>query len=232
MNRTANGLHHGFAQYRYPRSFQLAGAGYAATTADGHRTTLEVLDHERLTIAVDDGPTTLSYYEAFHVATDVHLVSLAVADRVLVLDTARGHLVDVDLAVGTQRVSALDGVRSPDDVDVVATDEMVGTDVRWTVGDGASFTQEYCSGSTDRISFAPRDDRVKDCAAVHLRLADGLYLVVVHAFVPPGVCLPQALGELVMVQDFEHMVLTGVALSSVFNERLVFSGYGAFRDDD
>ena len=228
MSLARSGRRYGIGQYRYPRSFQLAGDRFTVVSADGSSGVLEFLDRERLTWAVDGAEAELSYYECIPVAEDVYFVSFEIAPRFAVVDLARGQLFLVDVATDEAVVFAIDGLRSADEIDAGVTDEMTGTSVTWTFGDARYLKIEHLSAAQSRQSWSPRDDRLHVRPTTALRIADGLYLVLAHTAAPPGIDLPQGLNRLVMVQDFERVVTVGAATSVVFNERILFSGYGAF----
>ncbi|MEV6349728.1 MoaF N-terminal domain-containing protein [Actinoplanes sp. NPDC051851] len=220
MTLANTGEQHGIGQYRFPRSYFLTGKSYGLTAADGARIRLEFLDRERVRI---DGE--LSFFDCVPAAEDVYFVSLLVAARFIVLDLKRGHAVVVD---DTLAFFAIDGLRDAGDIAAGLTDEMTGTSVRWHLGAERYLDQQYVSDKESRLAWSPRPDKARSCRTAFAALGDGLFLIEADNHAVPGLDVPQGLARLVMVQDFHRVLVTGCAYSSVFNDRILFSGYGEF----
>lgn len=228
-DRAVHGTRYGIAQYRYPLSFVLAGKTLSLTGADASTARMEFTDRERMTFT-RDGQAEVSVYQCLPVAEDVYLVSFEVAARFAVIDLARGRVLLIEVDADTETAYAIDGHAAPDQLGIALTDEMTGTAVRWTLGDGRHLSFEYLSDHESRQSWSPRPDRVHTLPTRYYSLGEGLFVVIAKTAAPPGIDLPQGLNRLVMVQDFAKVVLGGAALSVVFNERVLFSGYGTFLD--
>ncbi|MDQ1205355.1 MoaF N-terminal domain-containing protein [Microbacterium sp. SORGH_AS_0862] len=229
LDRARHGRRHGIAQYRYPLSYVLAGMTLDLRSPEGDSIRCHFTGVDRVTLT-RGAHSEVSVYECLPVAEDIYLVSFEIAALFAIVDLARGRALVVDVAADTEIAFTIEGAIDGDGAPIAATDEMTGTSVSWVLGDGRELRFEYLSESESRQSWSPRHDRVHTLPTRYYTFADGVYVVVAKTAAPPGIDLPQGLNRLVMVQDFRKVVVGGVALSAVFNERVLFSGYGAFRD--
>ncbi|MDY0828265.1 hypothetical protein SK224_03905 [Microbacterium sp. BG28] len=229
IDRAHHGRRYGIAQYRYPLSYVLAGMTLDLRSAAGDAMRWDFTGPDRVTLTRGEH-SEVSVYECLPVAEDIYLVSFEIAPLFAVVDLVRGRVLEVDVAADAETAYAIEGALDPGAAPIEATDDMTGTSVSWILGDGRDLRFDYVSANESRQSWSPRHDRVHDLPARYYTLAEGLYVVVARTAAPPGIDLPQGLNRLVMVQDFRKVVLGGVAVSAVFNERVLFSGYGTFRD--
>jgi len=233
MSLATRGLRHGIGQYRYPHSYQLEGSVFTLTVEGGARVELAFLDRSRMTRTDADGGAELSVYECLPVAADVYFVSFEVGNRFAVLDLAAGRAVLIDADAGSHLIGMIEGFGGAAAGETPADDaDMSGTTVAWVLGDGKEVRQRFLAPGTVQQSWSPRHDRAHDCAAIEIPLGRGLYVVDVRGFAGPRLDVPQGLGRLILVQDYERMTAVGAVLSTVFNERVLLSGYGRFLDEE
>lgn len=228
MNMANNGIKYGVSQYRFPLSYQFRGQKINLTDSVGTKYVLNFIDKENITFTNGNSAPELSTYECLKADDETYFVSFGLILRIAVIDLANGTAVLMgeketdnifckitDFPYGAKSIPGY-------------TDEMTGTAVRWVLGCNRYVNQIYCSGSACRCAWSPRDDKYRDAPTTFIKIKNGVYLCDVWANPPIGVDMPQGFGRLIMLQDFEHMMLVGCAFAPYFKERFLISAYGSF----
>ena len=219
MNVTHHGENYGATQYRWALDYELAGRSFTVRTDMGSH----VLAFQDRSFIDCDG--VLSQYEALKLQSDLHVVFFGETVTVAVLDLANGTAV---LSTGEKgcyefgRIEGLDkGAALPG-----YTDEMTGTHVRWVIGCDRYLEHAYLEDGKCRTIWSPRTDLPRTLPASFVKIGEGLYLTEVNGTSPFHTDLPQGYSKVVMVQDYEHMLMVGCIYSPRLNDFRLISGYG------
>jgi hypothetical protein len=227
MNHANNGDRYGFSQYRFPLSYQLKGCRFDLTDTNGAKYALYFADSQFMTFSSGHSEPELSAYQCLKLDDDTYFVSYGATLHTAVIDLSNG----LAALIGEKENNYVfctasgfpDGKIAPS-----FTDEMTGTAVRWVFGCNRYIKQIYCGENTCRCSWSPFDDKYRDAPTTYIKIKDGIYLCDVRRDPPMGADMPQGYGRLIMLQDFDHMLLVGCTFAAHTNERILVSAYGDF----
>jgi len=221
MHLANDGAQYGAGQYRFARNYELKGRAFVITSPD-KRFTLSFIGLDKAVFDRGNGGESLDY-ECLKIEKDTYF--LRFGTNAAVLELAQG------LATVILPESYVFGVIEQPGQTAAGhvhgyTDEMTGTAVRWILGVGSFTDHVYINDGECNASWSPKESAFALYPAKYVKIKEGLYLVDVTGPVPAGVCAPQGCRRVLVLQDYEHMMLVGCLFCD--DGMLMISGYGEF----
>ncbi len=204
---------YGIGQYRYPHNYELAGQTVTAY-ADGKE---YVLDFQCKKNVLFNGAKV--EYECIKCAPQLYFVRIGF--DVAVIDFKNSA---VTLIVEGEYVLAAmkDGTAH-----TCAGDEMVGTNVRWTLGCSRHLYQEFVSEDKIKAAWSPKECKVAENAYKAVKIGGPYYLVDMKSDILKDVCAPFFTDHVILVEDYDRCMCFGVVFGKGFDPIMV-TGYAKF----
>ena len=224
MDLANNGAKYGADQYRFAHNYDLKKE-IITITADKEYV-LTFAGRDKLTLNSGTGAEVFDY-ECLKLETDTYFVRFG--SGIVVLELSLGFAAFV-LPTGYVCGSIKLPEQAAPDIYPGMTEEMTGTAVRWVFGCDKYVNHIYCSADKCRAAWSPEGDRFTNYPASYLKIKDGIYLVDVKGLVPERACAPSGSDRLILLEDYEHMMLVGCVFGTA--HPLMISGYGEFPEFD
>jgi hypothetical protein len=217
MANTAVG--YGISQYRFAHCYELAGQEFSIA-ADEKVITLAFKDCGKAAL---DGQE--ADYECLKLEKDTYFIRIGLNFAVLDLEQSLVTLIRGDTYV-------YGVLASPDHQRRELhhpTADMVGTRVRWILGCDRYVDHDYFEEGKVRAAWSPRDAKsdIRPCKATKIK--GPIYLADIAGRVPRNVCAPFFTNRVLLLQDYDRMMLVGCILGTGFDP-IMISGYAQFPD--
>jgi len=210
---------YGIGQYRFPHSYELAGADFIIES----RGTEHRLNFTRKDFMELDGKE--FPYEALKITPDVYFARIGFYSAVV--DTEQNL---ITLITGPSyffgKIKGTDGAASHED----APDDLTGTEVSWVLGCDRFVSHEFTEAGKVRVRWSPITEAYNDNPCRITKIKDALYIADITGKTQYHVHAPVYTGRFIAIQDYERMMTVGYVTGGGM-EPVMFSGYGKFPED-
>ena len=211
----------GVGQYCFALNYELVGSEFAVADKSGtHKLTFV----DRETVIFNDAEYA---YECLKLEKNTYFVRFGL--NVLVLDIEQ-RLATLILDSGTvSGVILSSGHQSPETGHADAGGDMVGTRVRWILGCGRYVDHDYFAEHKVRAAWSAKSEQTEVLPCKAVKIKGPIYLVDIAGSIPKDVCAPSSLNRVIMLQDYDHMMLVGCIMGTGVTPVMI-SGYAGFLD--
>ena len=222
MNLCNDGKTYGIEQYCFPFSYELAGREFILNNEKGSRR-LAFRDRE---FGEDEtgGQTVLSQYRALKLTDSIILVICGERLTAVVLDLEAGTAAVSEEAEGEYGFYTLQGYAAAGTMPGYTAD-MAGTRVQWTLGCGRYLELDYLEDGKCGCIWSPRRDRRRELSASCIQISPSVYLAEINGTSPFRTDFPQGYSRMILLQDFDRLLMTGCLYSPALNDPRMISGY-------
>ena len=221
MNLANDGARYGADQYRFAHCYDLKRKTLMVS-ADSKNYTIGFAGKEKLTF--DSGGSVESYtYECLKIEDDTYFVLFGTNIAVFELNQGLATLILPEGYVyGAIQIpgEAISVTRHS------STEEMIGTAVCWVLGCDKYVNHIYFSADRCRSVVSVQADSFEENSMTCTKIKDGIYLVDIVGPVPESACAPAGSDRMVLLEDYEHMMLVGCIFGA--SPPLMISGHGEF----
>lgn len=217
------GEKHGVGQYRFARNYELEGKDFAISAGDKeYRLAFKC----KKNVLFENKEYA---YECLKLELNTYFVRFGL--NVAVVELHQGF---VTLVLDEQHIYGAIGC--PDQKSrrgdspaghCCAGDDMVGTNVAWIMGCGRFATQDFFEAGKVRVAWSPREDEPYEQPCKTTRIKKPIYLVDIRGRVRQGVCAPFFTNRVLMLQDYDRMMMVGCIMGKGFDP-IMISGYAKF----
>ena len=224
MNLANDGAKYGADQYRFACNYEFRNKSCTIHTS-GKKFSLAFAGREKLTFSTEKESETFEY-ECLKIELATYFIRFGQNAAVIEMSEGLATLVlEEGLVFGSLEI----GEQAPGKRHSL-TDEMTGTAMCWVLGCDKYVNVVHFDTDECRLAWSPSDDKFVDCSAKCVKIKNGIYLVDIAGSIPDYACVPSGSNRIIMLQDYEHVMLVGCIFGN--SPPLMISGYGEFLDFD